>query len=218
MSDAVSGIGWRLILARLETAIAVNSLAAGAELTERVLARCVSADEAAVRFDLLPDAVLITIEPPNRQLTDREVDLARAISAAASDLGARTVSEVSGSVPWVVQGVEFAIDAMDIDAVRPFWRAVLGYVDAPDGSLYDPGHRGFAVWFQQMDELRTQRNRIHFDVVVPHDRAQERIAATLSAGGTLVSDTQAPAFWVLADVEGNEVCVCTWQGRDADPG
>ncbi len=22
------------------------------------------------------------------------------------------------------------------------------------------------------------------------------------------------SFWVLADVEGNEVCVCTWQDRD----
>ena len=25
---------------------------------------------------------------------------------------------------------------------------------------------------------------------------------------------RAPAFWVLADPEGNEACVCTWQGRD----
>ena len=39
-------------------------------------------------------------------------------------------------------------------------------------------------------------------------------AAALAAGGVLVSDRAAPAFWVLADAEGNEVCVCTWQGRD----
>jgi 4a-hydroxytetrahydrobiopterin dehydratase len=25
---------------------------------------------------------------------------------------------------------------------------------------------------------------------------------------------QAPAFWLLADPEGNEACVTTWQGRD----
>jgi 4a-hydroxytetrahydrobiopterin dehydratase len=30
----------------------------------------------------------------------------------------------------------------------------------------------------------------------------------------LVSDARAPAFWVLADAERNEVCVTTWQGRD----
>jgi 4a-hydroxytetrahydrobiopterin dehydratase len=27
-------------------------------------------------------------------------------------------------------------------------------------------------------------------------------------------DAHAPSFWVLADAEGNEVCVSTWQGRD----
>ena len=69
------------------------------------------------------------------------------------------------------------------------------------------------MWFQQMDAPRPQRNRIHLDVTVPHDAAQQRVAAALAAGGRLVRDTAAPAFWVLADAEGNEVCVCTWQGR-----
>jgi 4a-hydroxytetrahydrobiopterin dehydratase len=70
------------------------------------------------------------------------------------------------------------------------------------------------VWFQQMDEPRPQRNRIHFDIDVPHDEVEERLVAALGAGGTLVSDGQAPAFWVLADAEGNEACLCTWQNRD----
>jgi 4a-hydroxytetrahydrobiopterin dehydratase len=65
-----------------------------------------------------------------------------------------------------------------------------------------------------MDAPRPQRNRIHLDVDVPHDAAAERIAAALAAGGTLLSDSAAPAFYVLADAEGNEVCICTWQGRD----
>ena len=43
---------------------------------------------------------------------------------------------------------------------------------------------------------------------------QSRIDAAIAAGGRLLSDTQAPAFWVLADPEGNEACICTWQGRD----
>ena len=66
-----------------------------------------------------------------------------------------------------------------------------------------------------MDAARPQRNRIHLDVTVPHDVARTRVAATLAAGGTLLSDDAARAFWVLADAEGNEVCVCTWQDRDA---
>jgi 4a-hydroxytetrahydrobiopterin dehydratase len=96
---------------------------------------------------------------------------------------------------------------------------VLGYADEPGragplGGLVDPLGQGPAVWFQQMDAPRPQRNRIHFDVSVPHDEAHLRIAATVAAGGTLVYDAEAPAFWVLADPEGNEACVTTWQGRE----
>ena len=64
-----------------------------------------------------------------------------------------------------------------------------------------------------MDEPRPQRNRIHLDITVAHDAAEARVAAALAAGGTLVSDARARAFWVLADAEGNEACVCTWQDR-----
>jgi len=65
-----------------------------------------------------------------------------------------------------------------------------------------------------MDEPRTRRNRIHLDLTVPHDDAVARVEAALAAGGRLVSDDHARAFWILADFEGNEVCVCTWQDRD----
>ncbi|MER5928474.1 VOC family protein, partial [Streptomyces mirabilis] len=80
--------------------------------------------------------------------------------------------------------------------------------------LIDPVGQGPAIWFQQMDRARPQRNRIHFDICVPHDEAPRRIETALAAGGRLVSATRAPAFWVLADLEGNEACVTTWQGRD----
>ena len=119
------------------------------------------------------------------------------------------------------QTIEIAIDALDIPAVRPFWRAVTGYAadpqppDLPPGALVDPLHRGPVIWFQQMDRPRHEhRNRIHIDVDVPPEHARARIDAALAAGGRLVSAAAAPAFWVLADPEGNEVCVCTWEGRD----
>jgi hypothetical protein len=34
------------------------------------------------------------------------------------------------------------------------------------------------------------------------------------AGGRLVTDEHAPAWWNLADAEGNEADVATWMGRD----
>jgi 4a-hydroxytetrahydrobiopterin dehydratase len=112
-----------------------------------------------------------------------------------------------------------AIDAVDIPAIRPFWKAVMGYVDEPgsDGpqnGIVDPAGQLPAIWFQQMDTPRAQRNRVHFDITVPHDEAEPRVNAALAAGGRLVDDSFARSFWVLADAEGNEVCVCTWTDRD----
>ena len=60
----------------------------------------------------------------------------------------------------------------------------------------------------------SQRNRVHFDITVAHDEAEARVRAALDAGGRLVDDPFARSFWVLADAEGNEVCVCTWADRD----
>jgi 4a-hydroxytetrahydrobiopterin dehydratase len=141
-------------------------------------------------------------------------------AGASGTTGAPETAEApgAGQGPRTVQGLEIGIDALDIPSIRPFWRAVLGYADEPgrDGppnGLIDPVGQGPAIWFQQMDAPRPQRNRIHFDVSVPHDEAAGRIAAALAAGGRLTYD-EAPAFWVLADPEGNEACVCTWQGRD----
>jgi len=45
-------------------------------------------------------------------------------------------------------------------------------------------------------------------------QVQPRLDAAIAAGGTLVNDQQAPSFWVLADSDGNRVCLCTWQERD----
>ena len=144
-------------------------------------------------------------------LTDRDGALAERISERAA---ARGIS----AEPRSSRALEVAIDALHIDAVLPFWRAVLAYEDDPpeDGtvlSIHDPGGVGPGFWFQQMDEPRPQRNRIHLDVIVPEDEVDDRIEAAVAAGGTLVSDAAARAFWVLADPEGNEACLCTWEDR-----
>src|SRR5665647_3764122 len=145
------------------------------------------------------------------------VALTPSSSATALICAARATSR---SVrPPAPQVLEIAVDALDIPAVRPFWKAVLGYDDDlpqagdPEPALIDREGIGPAVWFQQMDAPRPQRNRIHLDVTVPQDVAEQRVAAAIAAGGHLVSDRRAPSFWVLADAEGNEACVCTWQAR-----
>lgn len=145
---------------------------------------------------------------PSNGLSQTDVGRAGAISAAAHALD--LVAD-----PAAAQDVQLTVDAIDIAAVRAFWRTVLGYRERDDDvDLLDPLSRGPALWFQQMDQPRSQRNRIHVDIFVPHDQAEDRVAAALAAGGRLVSDDHAPAWWTLADPEGNEVDIATWMGRD----
>jgi hypothetical protein len=132
------------------------------------------------------------------------ITMVRRISAVARNLGLP-------ADPSAVQTVQVSIDALARSDVTPFWRAVLGWVerDGPE-DLMDPRGRGPALYFQQMDAPRPQRNRIHIDVYVPYDQAEARITGALAAGGRLVTDRFAPDWWVLADPEGNEACVATF--------
>jgi 4a-hydroxytetrahydrobiopterin dehydratase len=59
-----------------------------------------------------------------------------------------------------------------------------------------------------MDPPRHGRNRIHLDVDVPEAAMAERRDAALAAGGRLLDDSHDPQWWVLADPEGNEACIC----------
>ncbi|HJQ00802.1 MAG TPA: VOC family protein [Jatrophihabitans sp.] len=139
-------------------------------------------------------------------LSERDVELARRISAAARELG---VAADPSSLQWI----NLTIDALVGAEVQPFWRALLGYREDGPEDLIDPHGRGPDLWFQQLDATHSHRNRMHLDVAVPHDHAQARVDAAIAAGGRLVSDQRAPSWWVLADPEGNEACVATWMNR-----
>lgn len=204
---ATEGLGdWRYLLGRLEARFDTGDLAGAVSLAQAVV-------EVADGMNHHPDLdlrygyVLVrTTSHDVGDVTPRDVELARRVSELAAAAGARPR-------PERVSSLELAIDTVDADAIRPFWAAVMGYQER-DGDLHDPAGVRPPIWFQKMDPPRTDRNRIHFDLTVPHDVAEERVAAALAAGGTLVSDASARAFWVLADAEGNEVCITTWQDRD----
>ncbi|MGH3290099.1 MAG: VOC family protein [Streptosporangiaceae bacterium] len=248
-SDAVTGRGWRLVLGELRTEVRTGSLALAADVAGRVAAVAgaeghlrmdVRADRVLLSLQTAAAAWVTERDVELSRSISTVVDQMKleTVSGAGGD-GAGgdgaggdgaggDEAEIDGGGAGggagdggerAVQVLEIGIDALDAGAIRPFWRAVLGYVEEPGRSgpwdgLIDPLGQGPAVWFQRMDAPRPQRNRIHFDVSVPHDEAEPRIRAALAAGGTLINDAQAPAFWVLADAEGNEACVTTWQGRD----
>jgi 4a-hydroxytetrahydrobiopterin dehydratase len=219
-SEAVESIGWRYALGALISSVRVGSLGEAARVAAAAIEACGDRADAHLRADLRPDRVELSLQTRARGATTvADADLAHAVTAALAATGHATGGATSAEQPRPVEMLEIAIDALDIPAVRPFWKAVLALVDDPAGdgpenALVDPAGQLPAVWFQQMDAPRPQRNRIHLDITVAHDEAEARVRAALAAGGVLVSDARARSFWILADVEGNEVCVCTWLDRD----
>lgn len=143
-------------------------------------------------------------------VTSRDVVLARAISALARAEGAV-------SRPERTSVLELGLDTADEAEIRPFWAALLDYdtVEAwGEMQLRDTTGRRPTIWFQPTGAHDVPRQRWHLDLRVPPEVVEGRIAAAISAGGKLVDDSAAPAFWVLADPQGNRACLTTWEGRE----
>ena len=187
------------------------------QAAELVAAAAALADRAGVdlMIDVTAEGVTFDSGKDGWEMDDRFAGVATEVQAAARALG--LVAD-----PEPLRFLQLGIDAADIDAVRDFWRAVLGYVDDPRRDLgvtdiYDPLRFGPPVFFQDLDAdpaRQAQRNRIHLDLYVPADQAQVRVATALAAGGRIVRDAESP-FWVtVADPEGNEVDIAVITGRE----
>jgi 4a-hydroxytetrahydrobiopterin dehydratase len=139
-------------------------------------------------------------------LVQSDLDLARAISTAAREVGLT-------AEPAAIQSLSIIPGAIDRRGIMPFWQGVLGYdrrPDSPDEDLIDPHGRLAPFWFEEMEELRTDgAGTIHLVVWVPCDEAESRVAAGLAAGGRIVRHNVEESFWTLADPAGNEVDVAT---------
>ncbi len=179
------------------------------------LAFVTAVSEAAERVNHHPDVTLTypfvdvkLISHDVSRLTQRDVDLARRISEIAREQGI-------SAKPSAVTELELALDTADVAKIGPFWAALLtGRPDSLKGDdVVDPSGQLPLLWFQDTDAHETPRQRFHIDLWVPHDIAEERIAAAVAAGGSVVDDDNAPAYVVLADPDGNKACVCTCLNR-----
>lgn len=204
---------WRLVLRALRTTYVAPDVAAAMRLVTEAF-------EVAEEMDHHPDVdirytrVAFALSTHDVDgVSQLDIELAHRVDAIA----ARTGATVDPRPPSVT---EIALDTRDAATVSGFWQAALGYrreaADEPD-SLVDPAGRGPALWFQTTDSPATGRNRFHVDVTVGDlDEAARRREAVEAAGGRLVTDRWAPAFWVYADTDGNEVCICTGFGREGE--
>ena len=141
-------------------------------------------------------------------VTQKDIDMARAISDIARTQGLTPD-------PAAVAQLELALDTAHEEGVGPFWSALL--TGSPGNKIYDsvfdPTGRVPSLWFQGTDEHEAPRQRWHFDLWLAPEEAEGRIEAAVAAGGSIVDDSEAPSFTVLADPDGNKVCVCTYLGR-----
>ncbi len=143
-------------------------------------------------------------------VTERDLDAARRISEIAAEQ--RVAAD-----PASITTIELALDTAHAATIAPVWAALLtGGAEARghgsiDDDVRDLTGRVPILWFQDTDEHEAPRQRFHIDVWVAPEVAEQRIAAAVAAGGTVVDDSQAPSYTVIADQDGNRACVCTAQ-------
>ncbi len=205
--------GWAFLLSygagSLQTRIRTKDFATGLQIVNAIGA-------AAEEMDHHPDIDLrysrVDVRMTSHDsggVTKRDLKLARRVTEIAEAAGTKVECDT-------ISLLELALDTPHYDKLGPFWAAVMGGEHVTGDGFADVGDPNQAlplIWFQRSGS-EEPRQRWHADVWVDPAQVQPRIDAALAAGGTLVSDAEAPSFWVLSDQDGNKVCLCTWQSRD----
>jgi hypothetical protein len=194
---------WRVTSTGPQAVFAASSLAAAAALVPAV----VTAGE---RHGILPD-VDVRPEAVVVRVPYRDPD---GIPAAAGDFAAE-VSLVAAELglvpdPSRAQSINIYVAQHSQVDVRPFFQAALGYEAFGETDSIDPLRTGPQLAFNPISGDTPARGRTHFDVFVPADQAQARVDAALAAGGRLVDDSQAPAWWTLASPDNHGVDIASW--------
>jgi 4a-hydroxytetrahydrobiopterin dehydratase len=197
--------GWAYLFNARQTRIATPDFATGLALVNAIGAAAEEMDHHP-DLDLRYTSVDIRLTSHDTGgVTGRDLRLARRIGDLAAAAG---LSLDRGSV----SRLEIGLDSPDAQPLRGFYPAVLR-TEIRGKDVIDPAGALPTLWFQPSGG-EEPRQRWHFDLWIDPSEVQPRIDAALAAGGTLVDDTHAPRFWVLADAEGNRMCFCTWQDRD----
>ena len=120
-----------------------------------------------------------------------------------------------------VPAIGLVLDCADPEGLAAFWGPALGYVSLGTfGSyvaLFPDGRPGPKLLLQRVGEPKSVKNRMHLDIEVPDIETEaERLIAL---GASKVSEgpcsEHGTAWFLMADPEGNEFCVCD-AGQPAD--
>jgi 4a-hydroxytetrahydrobiopterin dehydratase len=207
---AASGVEEWAVLHGGPTAVFRTSSLADAAALAQAIAAVPGLDGTNAQINLLAEQVTVRLTREVWKIEESHIALARAISAAARAHGAAADRAA-------IHEVQFAISAKPDAIDLGFWRAVLGYAPMQGDNAIDPLGNGSTVWMQELDAAKPLRHAMHIDVSVPREQAERRFAAAVAAGGVIVDDSHAPAWWILADRSGNKVCIAAWPDGAVDP-
>ncbi|MER6448930.1 VOC family protein [Streptomyces venezuelae] len=109
-------------------------------------------------------------------------------------------------------------DALDPYRVAEFWSAVTGFtmhpddVEGDDEVLLEPGRPGVpGLLFIRVPDAKSVKNRVHLDIQPPTGTRDETVERLIGLGAKLVDDRRdadgVMGWVVLADPEGNELCI-----------
>ena len=107
------------------------------------------------------------------------------------------------------------LDCANPEQLADFWSAAIGYTALGGAGNYvllvDEGGQQPKLLLQRVDEPKSGKNRMHFDIETP--TVDEEVARLEGLGAQRVEDDAVEEHgnrWVvMADPEGNEFCVCT---------
>jgi predicted enzyme related to lactoylglutathione lyase len=113
--------------------------------------------------------------------------------------------------------IQINIDCDDLDRMVAFYTAALDYEPfGTDGERYrsilPKSGDGPKLVFQKVPERKVVKNRVHLDLIVGSEIEAE-VDRFLTLGATRISEARlgGPGCeWIIvADPEGNELCICT---------
>ncbi|MEP7035454.1 MAG: 4a-hydroxytetrahydrobiopterin dehydratase [Actinomycetota bacterium] len=204
---------WRQILGQIKARFRTGDFATGLALVNTIGKAAEAANHHPDITLTYTDVIVALSSHDVHGITDRDIELARQISRQAAELGIET--DISG-----LTQLELGLDTTAGHQLAPFYAALLGSELDKDEPT-DASGQVPTLWWQDPSEADPRLalpetsvpQRWHLDVWVPHDDGERRLRAVLEAGGRLVSDAAAPAYWVVEDADGNRSCICTPAGR-----
>lgn len=195
--------GWHVTSAGPQAVFTAASLARAAEFVSAVVA-------GAVWHGVTPDIDLRAEGVTVRIRTDSPVEIPAAAAGFAAAVSEDARARGIMAAPHLVQTIGLYVAQHPGVVVRPFFTAALGYENVGEGDAIDPLRRGPQLAFNPIRGGKEGRGRTHLDVYVPADQARARVEAALAAGGRLVDDKHAPAWWTIASPDNHGIDIAAW--------